>query len=281
MGVPQAGHHLRSAQAPCPPPEGPTCPGQSPRFSPFVSRALPPPPVPRLRHGQLGSYLSARTFGFLNERDPSVFACLCLSYLLSIIPWGSIPLVQRARFLSFFSLFFGGPHGQQGSCGQRRSDHGGPCPPFRISVFISFEETPRSGMAGHGAAQGLPFREDTPVRVPPAGRGVPPSPYVSRCVGSAPPTGARVRLGPSSRTRGRRRLLSARTVGPGAPAAFKSASSAARAPPSWGRHPASGVSRALRGRPSGRRPRRAGARAPTGPHEFGFAPCCFCKSAES
>lgn len=153
MGVPQAGHHLRSAQAPCPPPEGPTCLGQSPRFSPFVSRP-PPTPVPRLRHGQLGSYLSARTFGFLNERDPSVFACLCLSYLLSIIPWGSIPLVQRARFLSFFSLFFGGPHSQQGSCGQRRSDHGGPCPPFRISVFISFEETPRSGMAGPRGSSG-------------------------------------------------------------------------------------------------------------------------------
>lgn len=186
----------------------------------------------------------------------------------------------RDFFLSFL-YFLVDPIVSRAPVGSAAVTMGGHVPLSGSASSSPLKKLPGAGWLDHGAAQGLPFREDTPVRVPPAGRGVPPSPHVSRCVGSAPPTGARVRLGPSSRTRGRRRLLSARTVGPGAPAAFKSASSAARAPPSWGRHPASGVSRALRGRPSGRRPRRAGARAPTGPHEFGFAPCCFCKSAES
>lgn len=186
----------------------------------------------------------------------------------------------RDFFLSFL-YFLVDPIVSRAPVGSAAVTMGGHVPLSGSASSSPLKKLPGAGWLDHGAARGLPFREDTPVRIPPAGRGVPPSPHVSRCVGSAPPTGARVRLGPSSRTRGRRRLLSARTVGPGAPAAFKSASSAARAPPSWGRHPVSGVSRALRGRPSGWRPRRAGARAPTGPHEFGFAPCCFCKSAES
>lgn len=160
----------------------------------------------------------------------------------------------RDFFLSFLYVLVD-PIVSRAPVGSAAVTMGGHGPLSGSASSSPLKKLPGAGWLDHGAAQGLPFREDTPVRVPPAGRGVPPSPHVSRCVGSAPPTGARVRLGPSSRTRGRRRLLSARTVGPGAPAAFTSASSAARAPPSWGRHPASGVSRALRGRPSHGAPR--------------------------
>lgn len=152
----------------------------------------------------------------------------------------------RDFFLSFL-YFLVDPIVSRAPVGSAAVTMGGHVPLSGSASSSPLKKLPGTGWLDHGAARGLPFREDTLVRVPPAGRGVPPSPHVSRCVGSAPPTGARVRLGPSSRTRGRRRLLSARTVGPGAPAAFTSASSAARAPPSWGRHPASGVSRALRG----------------------------------
>lgn len=171
----------------------------------------------------------------------------------------------RDFFLSFL-YFLVDPIVSRAPVGSAAVTMGGHVPLSGSASSSPLKKLPGAGWLDHGAAQGLPFREDTPVRVPPAGRGVPPSPHVSRCVGSAPPTGARVRLGPSSRTRGRRRLLSARTVAPGAPAAFTSASSAARAPPSWGRHPASGVSRALRGRPSrGGRPAATPSRGPC-PH---------------